>query len=116
MPANRFERGAIVRCNNRTWIVWTHPRGARFADPLALPVTPQTGPRHRAQVRLDLAGRPVLVHLIDPVSLPHNACVQIGRCSDAIVAVLAASMQRAIDAEAIEQLTTERRATEQRVA
>ena len=103
MPANRFERGAVVRCNDRTWIVWTYPRGLRSADPIALPVTSQTGPRHRSQVRLTLGGRAVLVHLLDPVSLPRHDCERIGQCNAEIVATIAASMQRAIDAAEIER-------------
>ena len=103
MPADRFERGAIVRCNNRTWIVWAYPRGLRFADPVALPVTPQTGPLHRSQVRLKLGGRPVLVHLLDPVTIPHGDCERIAQCGEATVAMLAASMQRAIDAAETER-------------
>jgi hypothetical protein len=103
MPADRFERGAIVRCNNKLWIVWTYPRRERFADPIALPVMPQTGPRHRSQIRLTLGGRPVLVHLLDPVSLPHLGCEQIGQCVDTVVALLGASMQRAIDAASSER-------------
>jgi hypothetical protein len=98
MPVDRFERGAVVRCNNRTWIVWAYPRGLRHADPIALPVMPQTGPLHRSQARLSLAGRPVLVHLLDPVSLPRHNCERIAQCGEATLALLAASMQRAIDA------------------
>jgi hypothetical protein len=103
MPADRFERGAVVRCNNRTWIVWTYPRGLRFADPIALPLMPQTGPRHRSHVRLTLGSQPLLVHLLDRVSLPHLDCERIGQCNAEIVALLAASMQRAIDAAEAER-------------
>jgi len=103
MTANRFERGAVVRCNNRTWIVWAYPSGLRFADPLALPVMPQTGPRHRAQVRLTFASKPVMINLLDRISLPHLECQQIGQCTEEIVALLGASMQRAIDAEQTER-------------
>jgi hypothetical protein len=103
MPANRFERGAVVRCNDKTWIVWSYPRGLRFADPIALPVMPQTGPRHRSHARLDLGGRPVLVHLLDPVSLPQRECERIAQCDPAIVTMLANSMQRAIAAREAEQ-------------
>jgi hypothetical protein len=99
----RFERGAVVRCNSRTWIVWTYPGGDGFADPIALPVMSQTGPRHRSQERLDLAGRAILVHLLDPVSLPGDACERIGQCAPDIVSRLAASMQRAIDAAELER-------------
>jgi len=103
MPVNRFERGAVVRCNNSMWIVWAYPRGQRHADPIALPVMPQTGPRHRAQVRLDFAGRAVLVHLLEPASLPHGECQLIGQCAEPIVALLSGSMQRAIDAAELER-------------
>jgi hypothetical protein len=103
MPVNRFERGAVVRCNNRTWIVWAYPLGQRHADPIALPVKPQTGPRHRAEVRLDFAGRRVLVHLLDPVSLPHGECRLIGQCAEPVVALLTGSMQRAIAASEAER-------------
>ena len=92
-----------MRCNSRTWIVWTYPRGVRFADPIALPVMPQTGPRHRSQERLDLAGRAILVHLLDPVSIPGRDCELIGQCTPEIVSLLAASMQRAIAAAELEQ-------------
>lgn len=94
----RFERGAVVRCNSRTWIVWAYSRGFGLCDPIALPVMPQTGPRHRSQERLDFGGRPVLVHLLEPVTLPRLDCERIGTCTPEIVARLAASMQRAIDA------------------
>ena len=99
---DRFERGAIVRCNNRTWIVWAYPR-ARFAEPIALPVTPQTGPLHRSQIRLTLGGRPVLVNLLDPVSIPSRDCERIAQCNAETIAILAASMQRAIDAAETER-------------
>ena len=103
MPANRFERGAVVRCNNSTWIVWAYPHGQRHADPIALPVMSQTGPRHRAQVRLDIAGRAVLVHLLDPASLPRGECQLIGQCAEPVVALLQGSMQRAIAAMELER-------------
>jgi len=64
---------------------------------------PQTGPRHRAQVRLDFAGRAVLVHLLEPASLPHGECQLIGQCAGPIVALLSGSMQRAIDAAELER-------------
>jgi hypothetical protein len=102
MPADRFERGAVVRCNNKLWIVWTYPRG-RFANPTALPVMPQTGPRHRSQIQLTLGGRPVLVHLLDPVSISQHDCEQIGQCGDTAITLLATSMQRAIDAAEAEK-------------
>lgn len=91
-----------MRCNARTWIVWTYPGRDGFADPVALPVMPQTGPRHRSHVRLDFAGRAILVHLLDPVSLPRLGCQQIGQCAPEIVSLLAASMRRAIAASAFE--------------
>jgi hypothetical protein len=94
----RYERGAVVRCNSRTWIVWTYSRGQGICDPIALPVMPQTGPRHRSQARLDLGGRAVLVHLLDRVTLPRLDCEHVGQCTPDIVSSLAASMQRAIDA------------------
>jgi len=103
MPVIRFDRGAVVRCHDKTWIVWAYPSGRRHANPLALPVTRQTGPRHRAQVRLDLAGRAVLVHLLDPVSLPRGECQLIGQCAEPVVALLTGSMQRAIAALELER-------------
>ena len=103
MSASRLERGAIVRRNDKTWIVWAYPRERGHADPIALPVMHQTAPRHRSQVRLDLGGKPVLAHLLDPVSLRHRDCQPIGQCSADTVAMLAASMQRAVDASASEQ-------------
>lgn len=103
MAENRFERGAIVRCNNRTWIVWSYPRMRGHVDPWVLPVIPQTGPRHRSHVRLVLGGKRVLVQVLEHSTLPHADCVPIGQCSPATVAILGASMQRAIEADAMEQ-------------
>lgn len=102
----RFERGAVVRCNFRPWIVWAYPHGKGCIDPIALPVMPQTGPRHRSQLRLDLAGHAVMVHLLDPVRLPRDACEWVGQCTPEIVSLLAASMQRAIDAAELERQPT----------
>jgi hypothetical protein len=103
MQVTRYERGAVVRCNNKTWIVWTYPKGPRAGNPIALPVMPQTGPRHRSHARFALGGRPVLVHLLDPVQLRHADCAFIGQCSDDIVSHLAESMRRAIQASTAEQ-------------
>ena len=98
MHPTRYARGAVVRCNTRTWIVWTYSRGQGICDPIALPVMPQTGPRHRSQERLDFGGRSVLVRLLEPTPLARQDCELIGQCTPEIVARLAISMQRAIDA------------------
>jgi hypothetical protein len=109
MPAKPLQRGAVVRCNSRIWIIWADPAGVRAGDPIALPLVPQTGPLHRSQARLDFDGRAVLVHLLDPVSLPRRDCEPIAQCAPEIVVMLAAAMQRAIAANAFEHRFVERR-------
>lgn len=98
---NRLDRGAVVRCNDRTWIVWAYPPG-RFADPIALPLVAQNGPLHRSHARFDFAGRPVLVRCLDPARLPRERCAPIGQCTPEIIQTIAASMRRAIEASEIE--------------
>jgi hypothetical protein len=98
---NRFERGAVVRCDDRTWIVWAYPPG-RFADPIALPLVARNGPLHRSHVRLDFADRPVVVRCLDPATLPRDRCARIGQCTPEIIATIAVSMRRAIEASQIE--------------
>jgi hypothetical protein len=107
MPTNRFERGAVVRCKNRDWIVWAYPRGQRHADPLVLPITAQTGPRHRSQMRVDYGGKAMLVHLLDPVTLVGRECAPIGQCDDDMISAIASSMRRAIEANQTEGFARE---------
>lgn len=94
MPDNPLPRGAVVRRDSRSWVVWN--------DPIALPLDPQTGPRHRSHVRLDFGGRAVLVRCLDPVLLREGYQV-VGQCDPDIVARIATTIQRAIDAAAIER-------------
>jgi hypothetical protein len=104
---SRFERGAVVRCQDQAWIVWTYPRG-RFADPLVLPVAVQNAPLHRSHVRLldaslGLGDRVLIVRTLDAQSVPGAECVLIGQCSDLNIAALDRTMRRAIEAQAHEQ-------------
>ena len=98
-----------MRCNSRTWIVWSYPDGKPSADPIALPAMPQTGPRHRSHARLDFAGKAILVHLLEPATLPARDCELVGQCTPEIVALLAFSMRRAIASHEIEHRHVERR-------
>jgi hypothetical protein len=103
MPETHLARGAVVRCDSRTWIVWTYPAGAHGADPIALPLEPQTGPRHRSHVRLDFAGRASIVRLLRPTTIPRSRCERLGQCGPDIVASIAVSMRRALEADAAER-------------
>lgn len=105
MPTHRLNRGAVVRCNDKTWVVWSCPPKWGGADPIVLPMKPQTAPRHRSQVALYFDGRQVLVHLLTPVTLPRRDCEPIAQCSEEIVSLLAVLMQRAIDADGFERAT-----------
>jgi hypothetical protein len=102
MTANRFERGAIVHREDRTWIVWSYPRPLRHAQPVGLPLVHQTQPLHRSHVRFKLAGATVIVQTLDAETVPRD-CEQIGQCSDLIVAMIEQTMRRAIEAEQVER-------------
>jgi hypothetical protein len=105
---SRFERGAVVRCQDQAWIVWTYPRGRGFVDPLALPISAQTAPLHRSHVRLadaalGLGDRVLIVRTLDALTVPGDLCVLIGQCSDQIIAAIDRTMRRATEAHEREQ-------------
>jgi hypothetical protein len=107
MGKQRFERGAVVRCQDQNWIVWSYPRGKRYVDPIALPVSVQTAPQHRSHVRiagaaLDLPDRPMVIRTLDGRSIPQSECVPIGQCGERIVRLIELTMQRATEARTIE--------------
>jgi hypothetical protein len=107
MKKTRFERGAVVRCQDQAWIVWTYPRG-RFVDPLALPVAVQNAPLHRSHVRLvdaslGLGDRVLIVRTLEAQTVLGDQCVLIGQCHDQIIAAIDRTMRRAIEAQAGEQ-------------
>src|SRR4029077_198487 len=107
MPKARFERGAVVRCNASTWIVWTYPPRLKSADPIAFPVATPTAPLHRSHVRLvglaPWGRRPVIIDTSGPQSLPHLDCELIGQCNDEVVSLIADTMRRALAAREMER-------------
>jgi hypothetical protein len=105
---SRFERGAVVRCQDQAWIVWAYPRGRGFVDPLVLPVSAQTAPLHRSHVRLvdaslGLGDRVLIVRTLEAQTVLGDQCVLIGQCHDQIIAAIDRTMRRAIEAQAGEQ-------------
>src|SRR5215469_2951619 len=101
MPRDRFERGAIVAYLGRNWVIWSYPR-ARSAEPTALPIMPQSGPRHRSQVRIDLSGRACLVHTLEPATLVSADCELREQLSFATIAQIELTMRRAAEARDLE--------------
>ncbi len=103
-----------MRCQDQPWIVWTYPRGKRFVDPLALPVSAQTAPLHRSHVRLADAALGLGDRVLIVVRTPRganprfetSACKRsVTDCSDKIIAAIDLAMRRAIEAQAREQST-----------
>jgi hypothetical protein len=103
MARERFERGAVVAYQGRTWIVWAYQR-ARYAEPFALPVVAQTRPLHRSHVRLDLGSGPLVVHVLDRQQIVAAYCLSLGQLDDAQIAQIAQTIGRAIEVHTMEQL------------
>lgn len=101
MSRERFERGAVVAYSGRSWVIWSYPR-ARYAEPLALPIVPQHGPRHRSHVRVDLGGRAVMIQTLDAVPLVGADCMQTGRLTHDVISEIEQTMQRAALARDLE--------------
>jgi hypothetical protein len=94
MKREHFERGALVASAGRTWVIWSYPRG-RYTDPLALPVAPQHGPRHRSHVRIELRGRVAMIATLDAVPLDASECALLGRLPLDTIAEIELTMRRA---------------------
>ena len=101
MGRDRFERGAVVAYLGHNWVVWSYPR-ARYAEPLALPIVPQTGPRHRSQVRVDLRGRTCLIQTLEPLSLVSADCTLVEQLPFSTIAEIDLTMRRAAQARDME--------------
>jgi len=102
MARDRFERGAVVAYLGRNWVVWSYRRAHRYAEPVALPVVPQTGPRHRSHVRIDLSGRTCLIQTLEPLSLVAADCVLVGQLPFSTIAEIDLTMRRAAQARDME--------------
>lgn len=100
----RFERGAVVRCQRQTWVIWTYPR-AKVADPIALPMRTQTTPLHRSHARIEplpvyqLGVNAVLIATLEPRRIPHRECEQVAQLDIAAVDRIAQVMHHAREAE-----------------
>jgi hypothetical protein len=101
MKREHFERGAVVAFQGRNWVVWSYPR-ARYAEPLALPVVPQTGPRHRSHVRVDLRKRTCVIHTLDLVPLVSADCLLLEQLPFDAIAEIELTMRRAAHARDLE--------------
>jgi hypothetical protein len=101
MKREHFERGAVVASLGRNWVVWSYPR-ARYAEPLALPIVPQTGPRHRSHVRVDLRKRTCVIHTLDLVPLVSAECLLLEQLPFDAIAEIELTMRRAAHARDLE--------------
>jgi hypothetical protein len=101
MGRDRFERGAVVVYLGRNWVVWSYPR-VRDAEPVALPIVPQTGPRHRSCVRVDLRGRTCLIQTLEPLSLVAADCTLLEQLPFSTIAEIDLTMRRAAQARDME--------------
>ena len=103
MSRDRFERGAVVASLGRNWVVWSYTR-ARYAELLALPIVPQTGPRHRSQVRIDLRNRACLIQTLDLVPLVSADCILLEQLPFNVIAEIEITMRRAAHARDLESV------------
>jgi hypothetical protein len=101
MKREHFERGAVVASLGRNWVVWSYPR-ARYAEPLALPIVPQTGPRHRSHVRIDLRNRACLIQTLDLVPLVAADCMLLEQLPFNVIAEIELTIRRAVHARELE--------------
>lgn len=104
MSINRYPRGAVVRCYDKTWIVWDYVERQECYD--ALPVKAQTGPLHRSQLRLDVYGKSVVVHLLSSTALLPDDCRFVEQCDPATVSMIEVRMRRAEEANRFEAMNT----------